>query len=109
MTRLYISGPVTGIENNNVQAFWSAERDLDSAGYFARTPHQYVRAIAGHEEAMLYSIHTLTSPTLGTPVFDGLALLDGWEQSNGARLEKAVADACGIPCKTVEEWLEEAR
>lgn len=109
MARLYISGPVTGIENDNVEAFWIAERDLDNAGYLASIPHQYVRAIAGHEEAMLCSIHALTSPTLGTPVFDGVALLPGWEQSEGAKLEKAVAEACGIPVKTVEEWIEEAR
>ena len=52
------------------------------------------------------SIHALTGHR---PAFDGVAMLDGWEQSRGARLERQVAEACGIPCKTVNEWLEEAQ
>lgn len=109
MTRIYISGPVTGIRSRNIDAFWDAESRLNRVGYYASIPHQFVRAVAGHEEAMRCSIHKLTATSLCEPLFDGVALLPGWEQSEGARLEKAVADACGIPCKTVDEWIEEAR
>lgn len=115
MTRLYISGPVTGIEHDNVTAFRRVQRRLTDAGYEAFVPHEIVEPGDNHKEAMLVCFHELTAPTIkrgvvyGSPRYDGLALLPGWEQSEGARLERAVAEACGIPCKTVDEWLEEAR
>ena len=107
MTRLYISGPVTGIENDNIQAFEDARRKLRRY-YMVDIPHEYVYAGAPHEEAMVILVHQLTSNKYSyvhdkrVNRYDGVALLPGWEQSEGARLERAVAEACGIPCKTVE-------
>lgn len=115
MTRLYISGPVAGIKDDNRLAFSWAQNRLMDAGYEPFIPHEIVEPDDTHETAMLLCVNELTERTQkrGTrypvPAFDGLALLPGWEQSEGARLEKAVAEACGIPCKTVDEWLEEAR
>lgn len=115
MTRLYISGPVTGIDNDNFEAFREAQIRLFDACYVTRVPHDLVIPEDSHETAMLLCINELTERTqkLGVrhpvPRYDGVALLPGWEQSEGARLERAVAEACGIPCKTVDEWLEEAR
>lgn len=115
MTSLYISGPVTGIKDDNRLAFSWAQNRLMDAGYEPFIPHEIVEPGDSHETAMLLCVNELTERTQkrGTrhpvPAFDGLALLPGWEQSDGARLEKAVAEACGIPCKTVDEWLEESR
>lgn len=114
MISLYTSGPVTGIEHDNVTNFRRAQRLLTEAGYEAFIPHEIVEPDDNHKEAMLLCVHELTAPTIkrgvvyGSPRYDGLALLPGWEQSEGAKLEKAVAEACGIPVKTVDEWLEEA-
>lgn len=115
MTRIYIFGPVTGIENDNLSAFESAQKELEAAGYLTDKPHELVDREDSHETAMLLCINELTErtqkPGIRHPVpwFDGVALLPGWEQSEGARLERQVAEACGIPCKTLDEWLEEAR
>lgn len=115
MARLYLSGPVTGIEDDNLSAFEIAQKELEAAGYLTDKPHDLVDREDSHETAMLLCVNELTERTQkpGTrrpvPCYDGVALLPGWEQSEGARLEKAVAEACGIPCKTVEEWIEEAR
>lgn len=114
-TRLYISGPVTGIKDDNRLAFSWAQNRLMDAGYEPFIPHEIVEPDDTHETAMLLCVNELTERTQkrGTrypvPAFDGLALLPGWEQSEGARLERAVAEACGIPVKTVEEWLEDER
>lgn len=115
MDRLYISGSVTGIEDDNLSAFEIAQKELEAAGYLTDKPHDLVDREDSHETAMLLCVNELTERTQKTgirhpvPYYDGVALLPGWEQSDGAKLEKAVAEACGIPVKTVDEWLEEAR
>lgn len=121
MTRLYISGPVTGIEYDNVTAFRKAQRLLMAKGYGVDIPHDIVPdGVEGWRGAMLHCLHHLTITRVrcdkghkgertGLPYVQGIAMLDGWERSKGAKLEKAVAEACGIPCKTVNEWLEEER
>lgn len=110
MTRLYISGPVTGKPNDNRKAFDEARDLLVSAGHYADIPHAFVPSGASWNKAMRISINKLTNPSpIRSTFYEGVALLPGWEQSEGARLEKAVAEACGIPVKTVDEWLEEAR
>lgn len=115
MPRLYVSGPVTGIKDDNYEAFDDASFYFRRARYEATIPHDFVLPYMSHEVAMAACIHQLTSRVWDADsngpknLYDGLALLPGWEQSEGAKLEKAVAGACGIPCKTVEEWLEEAR
>lgn len=115
MTRLYISGPVTGIEDDNRLAFSWAQNRLMDAGYEAFTPHEIVEPDDTHETAMLLCVNELTERTQKpgasgiVPYYEGVALLPGWEQSEGARLEKAVAESCGIPVKTVGEWIEGAR
>ncbi len=115
MARLYISGPVTGIEHDNVTNFRRARRLLADAGHEVFMPHDIVDTNDTHKTAMLLCIHQLTSKAWDADsagpknFYDGVALLPGWEQSEGAKLEKAVAEACGITVKTVDEWLEEAR
>lgn len=115
--RLYISGPVTGIPEENLPAFLAAQEELDSLGYVTTVPHEFVRSDATHNDAMIVSINVLTDydpvvyevPPRTRPFYGGVALLDGWEQSEGARTEKLVAEACGIPVKTVAEWIKEAK
>lgn len=111
MARLYISGPVTDKPDDNHAAFRDAQYSLRAARYETLDPHIIVPQGFSHDEAMIVCIDELTRHMWSErpmPCYDGLALLPGWEQSEGARLEKAVAEACGIPVKTVEEWIEEA-
>lgn len=116
MAKLYISGPVTGVEHDNWNEFVLAKAKLRAAGHKAEMPHDFVAPGTPHDQAMLICISALTDQWESFQEerrpyrrFDGVALLPGWEQSEGARLEKAVAEACGITVKTIDEWLEEAR
>lgn len=115
MIRFYISGPVTSIKDDNRLAFSWAQNRLMDAGYEPFIPHEIVEPDDTHETAMLLCVNELTKRTqkpgirYPVPYYGGLALLPGWEQSEGAKLERAVAEACGITVKTVDEWIEEAR
>lgn len=39
------------------------------------------------------------------PHYDGIAMLDGWEDSRGARIEHDLAMSLGIECRPWREWL----
>lgn len=43
----------------------------------------------------------------GETHYDGIAMLDGWEDSKGATIEHDLAEALGIPCKPWREWLND--
>lgn len=109
MKRLYIIGPATGIEDDNRPAFEDARTKLRDAGYYVDIPHDFVPAGTSWEAAMLKSINVMSTPmfarTGSVPYYHGVVRLPGWEESRGAKVESMVALACGIPCKTVDEWL----
>lgn len=78
------------------------------AGYEAEIPHAEIEAGTPHDRAMHISLRKLLTVRYGirvAPYFDGVAMLEGWDGSQGAMVERIVAEACGIPCKTVDEWL----
>lgn len=112
MIHLYIIGPVTGMPNDNLPAFKEAKEKLKAAGFRANIPHEFIIYSTPWNIAMLQSIHALTTVTQcgdgsRIPSYNGIAMLDGWEDSKGAKIEHDLAVALGIPCKMVEEWLNE--
>lgn len=102
---LYVIGPVTGIENENADAFYEAARSLRKVDFGAVIPHQVVKRTATWEEAMHASIEEMTRCDDGVFFYGGVAMIDGWEQSRGARIEHDLAMAIGIPCKPWRDWL----
>ena len=106
---VFLSGPMTGIDGWNREAFANASAYVRDRG--AASVHNPIvnaptgwRAPDSHEGYMVQSLHTLTGWDYGDfaehanrlPDFDALVLLPGWESSEGAIAEKAVAVACGI-------------
>ena len=105
MARLYISGPVTGIEDDNIDAFIAAHERLEDAGHTATVPHSFIAPGVSWGMAMAVCINRLTVNDGALMLYDGVAMLPGWENSRGAKLEKAVAEACGMECRPLEGWL----
>lgn len=102
--RLYISGPMTGIEDYNFPAFNAAAADLTAAGYDVENPADK-GLIEGWdwEDYLRYDIKQLMD-------CDGIAMLRGWNSSRGARLERDVAEGLGMPYRLLNAWLsDEAR
>lgn len=108
---LYIIGPATGKPNDNKEAFVSARRALKADGYLCAIPHDYINDGTDWNTAMRISITAMLSMEHGLkrkPAFDGVAMLDGWEESKGAKIEKQLAEALGIPCRPWREYLSPA-
>lgn len=102
---VYCCGPMTGIENFNFDSFYKACAKLESQGYKAINP----AAMDAENGYPLVRLQQLTSDEF--QVFlkgamkrdldalqqcDAIALLPGWENSKGARAEKAVAEWLGL-------------
>lgn len=106
---VYLSGPMSGLDHNNVQGFArahaivraaGAERIYNPADAWLSHSLEWDRLLS-HEQYMLDSVNTLTHVTHDAsapfhPLYDVVVLLPGWSESAGARLEYEVARACGI-------------
>lgn len=87
--KIYIAGPVTGIEDRNQEAFDKAECVLLSFDYEVVNPLTIVPPEASYQEAMKTCIQALMT-------CDGIYLLRNWPFSVGARIEFDVACILGM-------------
>lgn len=68
-----------------------------------RRPHWDVRPGEKWPAAMRTTLMAIIAQA------DGLAMLDGWERSEGAQLEAHVARSLMMPVKTVSQWAAQKR
>jgi hypothetical protein len=88
---LYVSGPMSGYDECNFPAFNEAAGYLRSLGHPVVNPADFgadpgVRWADCLKRDLVVLIHC-----------EAVVTLDGWEKSNGARLEVHVATELGIP------------
>ena len=90
----YVSGPMTGYENLNCDAFAQASTWLRKLGHVAINPAE---AFGGgeldhvaYETFMRFHVHSILT-------VDALVVLAGWERSRGARFEVHMAVILGLP------------
>jgi hypothetical protein len=87
LTRIYLAGPMTGIKDLNFPLFHAETARLRAMGYEVVNPAEInVDPSAGWGECMRRDIPELLT-------CEAIALLDGWENSRGARLEWYIAEA----------------
>ena len=86
MKTIYISGPMSGIENLNRSAFERAEKKIQEMGHIALNPHRFPE-LESYEDYLLLDMEMIAMAA------DAIALLPGWENSPGAKKElKAALD-----------------
>jgi len=99
MTKIYVAGPMTGLPEFNYPAFRAAAAELRALGHDVEDPSTNVNPTPddyhGWLRAGLSQLITC----------DGIALLDGWEASGGARLEVNVGATLGMRVAPLAEWL----
>lgn len=90
MTRIYLSGPMTGLPDLNFPAFNAAAARLRALGYLVANPAEInPDKSADWHECLRADIKALCD-------CDAIALLDGWETSPGAHLELHIAHRLGL-------------
>jgi hypothetical protein len=89
--RIYISGPMTGIEDHNFPAFRVAGERFRKAGWDVANPAENFGGRTDlPREAYLRSDVAMLAQC------DAIALLPGWEESRGATLEAIIATEIGL-------------
>ena len=110
-TNVFISGPMSGFANYNMNAFMDAHAELKKAGAelvfnpileWLSEPER-VSQRRMHESYMLICLTELTAyephpqnADAIMPKYDILVHLDGWQNSPGSKTEVTVAEAVGI-------------
>lgn len=99
VTKLFVSGPMTGLPGYNLPRFREATVELESVGFEVVNPGRR-GVIDGYEwsDYMRSAIRDLVD-------CDGVALLDGWQRSCGSQMEVGIADQLGMPAYAVERWI----
>jgi hypothetical protein len=95
---IYIAGPMTGLPDYNYPAFFDAACELALRGFVPANPGNLGAGEMPYKEYLKAGIKLLLT-------CDAVALLDGWENSRGAKLEYQVAHACGIDVRTIQDYL----
>lgn len=104
--KIYVSGPISGYADGNVDAFKAVRRVLERRGHDVVVPHDvpahahegpcppsYARGVGvDHTSAACY----LRSDLRALLDCDAIYMLRRWELSVGARLEFEVAALCGL-------------
>lgn len=89
MKTIYISGPMTGIDNLNRELFNEAERLLRECGENPINPHNFPEQ-KSYEEYLMIDLEMIAMAA------DAVALLPGWEKSHGAKKELKTAIELGL-------------
>lgn len=97
--RVYVAGPMTGIEDFNFPAFNKMAADLRARGYVVENPAEH--GVVADAEWADYMAYDLTRLGLCGVV----ALLPGWESSQGAQLEVQIAERLGMTVVSAHDLL----
>lgn len=90
MKRIYIAGPMTGLPDFNYPAFNTAAERLRALGFEVENPAENPEPHCGSWLGyMRMAIRQLSQ-------CDGVALLPGWNDSRGARIEHQLANQLGL-------------
>lgn len=99
--RLYVAGPMRGIPEFNFPAFAEAAAGLRRCGHDVVSPHEKDLKVDGFDPTRVETLEALDlAETMRWDLrtildCDGIVMLPGWERSQGARLERIVAESTG--------------
>ena len=108
LPRLYVAGPMTGLPGYNYPAFDGAAALLAERGYPVENPTENEQLFKDRVGPPHYTEY-LRAGLAQLLRCDGVATLEGWWNSGGARWEVQTAGMLGLEVRPVAEWLAMAR
>lgn len=100
--RIYLAGPMSGMANYNIPAFERYAHQLRQLGHDVFSPHENgLESQASWYAHMRVDIAALT-------LCGRMALLPGWTDSKGARIEHDIACALNMQVRPVEHYLQQS-
>lgn len=111
MSVVYIAGPMSGHEDWNFPAFFSAEEEIKDLGYQAINParsdgetvEEALKSAGSPDKPNFTWEHYMRRDLPMVMASDIVCLLPGWQTSRGARLESYVATELGIPLMILQK------
>ena len=100
MKRIYLAGKMSGLPDFNYPAFRAEAVRLRALGYTVENPADNPEPACG---TWLGYMRTAVAQ-LAT--CDAIALLDGWQDSRGACVERTLADGLGLPVLRAKDITE---
>ena len=118
--RLYVAGPMRGYKDFNFPEFHRVTEALRAHGHEVFNPaerdeQKYGAAVCHSQTGSLADVASTGFSLREAMAFDlswiclhadGIALLDGWSLSSGAKAEVAAGSALGIDHKPWKEWIK---
>lgn len=95
---LYLAGPMTGIPECNYPLFNREAARLRRHGFTVHNPAEIGDVGSQYSDLMKKDIRLILES-------EGIAVLEGWWNSRGARLETHIAGVLGYPIRSVDEWV----
>lgn len=99
--KIYISGPISNIPEGNKPSFLAAAEALEARHENVITINPHDNGLPSHapwEAHMRADIRMLLE-------CKSVAMLPGWHNSKGARLERDIAIGLGMDVRSLEDWL----
>lgn len=118
--KVYLAGPMRGIPEFNYPAFRKGAADLRAAGHEVFSPAEYDERKYGRDISNASGSAEQAAKEHGFNIREALAedlrwicteadavvCLPGWENSKGAKAERATAEAIGLITSEIEEFLK---
>ena len=101
MNRIYLAGPMSKLPEHNFPRFRIVTAQLRALGWQVTSPVEIC------EDASLPWGQLMRADIRAMLLCDELVLLEGWESSDGALLELAIAHRVGMPIRQLRDLLQE--
>ena len=88
--KVYLAGPMSGHKDYNYPAFHKAAKRLRAAGHFVLNPAELNPPVKDYRQCLAVDLAWICAHA------EAIALMPGWENSRGARVEFDLAIALGI-------------